>query len=82
MFHLANGSIRATCYCCWGGYFFNIFSGFAIDRSKKYIKTIDIYIEIDAVDPQAAADNPTPPLHPPVTTVRSMEPYNPPNPVK
>ena len=36
-------------------------------------------MKIDAVDPQAAADNP---LHPPVTMVRSMEPYNPPNRVK
>ena len=39
------------------GYFSYIFSGFAIDRSKKYIKTIEIYIKIDAVNPQAAADN-------------------------
>ena len=40
---------RAPCYC--GGYFLYIFSGFAIDRSKMYIKTIEIYIKIDAVDP-------------------------------
>ena len=40
-----------------GGYSLDIFSGFAIDRSKKYIKTINIHIKIDAVDPQAAADN-------------------------
>ena len=39
-------------------YFLYIFSGFAIDRSKKYIKVIKIYIKFDAVDPQAAADNP------------------------
>ena len=32
-------------------YFLYIFSGFAIDRSKKYIKTIKNYIKIDAVDP-------------------------------
>ena len=41
-----------------GGVFLYIFSGFAIDRSKKYIKTIKIDMKIDAVDPQAAADNP------------------------
>ena len=42
----------------WGGLrvfggraFLYIFSGFAIDRSKKYIKTTKIYIKIDAVDP-------------------------------
>ena len=52
----------ATCYCCWGGVIFiYIFSGFAIDRSKKYIKIIENYMKIDAVDPQAAADNPPPP---------------------
>ena len=44
-----------------GGYFVYIFSGFAIDRSKKYIKTIKNYIKIDAVDPWAAVDNPPPP---------------------
>ena len=33
-----------------GGYFLYIFSGFAIDLSKKYIKTIEIYMKIDAVD--------------------------------
>ena len=38
------------------GYFLYIFSGFAIDRSKKNIKTIK-NCKIDAVDPQAAADN-------------------------
>ena len=43
-----------------GGYFLYIFSGFAIDRSKKYIKVIEIDMKIDAVDPEAAADN-----HPP-----------------
>ena len=49
----------------WGeGIFYIYFSGFAIDRSKKYIKTIKISIKIDAVDPQAAADNhPLPPGH-------------------
>ena len=41
-----------------GGYFLYTFSGFAIDRSKKYIKTIKIDRKIDAVDPQRAADNP------------------------
>ena len=41
-------------------YFLYIFSGFAIDRSKKYIKTIKNHKKIDAVDPQAAADNPPP----------------------
>ena len=41
-----------------GGYFLYIFSGFAIDRSKKYIKTIKFDSKIDAVDPRAAADNP------------------------
>ena len=46
---------------------------------EKYIKTIKMYIKIDAVDPQAAADNPP---HPPVTMDRSLGPYNPPNPVK
>ena len=55
------------------------FSGFAIDRSKKYMKTIKIDVKIDAVDPWAAADSPP---HPPVTTDRSMGPYNPKIPVK
>ena len=32
-------------------FFFNIFTGFAIDRWKKYIKTIKNYMKIDAVDP-------------------------------
>ena len=41
--------------------FLYIFTGFAIDRSIKYIKTIKIDMKIDAVDPQAAADNPPPP---------------------
>ena len=36
-------------------------SGFATDRSKKYIKIIEIDMKIDAVAPQAAADNPPPP---------------------
>ena len=44
-----------------GGYFLYIFSGFAIDRSKKYIKTIKNDMKIDVVDPQAAADNLPPP---------------------
>ena len=43
-----------------GGLFSRYFSGFAIDRSKKYIKTIENHMKIDAVNPQAAADN-----HPP-----------------
>ena len=43
-----------------GGIFYISFAGFAIDRSKKYIKTIKIDRKIDAVDPQAAADNPPP----------------------
>ena len=34
------------------------FSGFAIDRSKKYINVIKNHVKTDAVDPQAAADNP------------------------
>ena len=34
-----------------GGYFLYIFSGFAIDRSKKYIKTIKIDRKIGPVDP-------------------------------
>ena len=60
-----------------GGYFlYNIFSGFAIDRSKKYIKTTKNHMKIDVVNPQAAADNPP---HPPVTMVRCPGPYNPPN---
>ena len=44
-----------------GGYFLYIFSDFAIDRWNKYIKTIEIDMKIDAVDPQAAADNRPPP---------------------
>ena len=49
----------------WGGdrvfaCFLYIFTGFAIDRSKKYIETIKIDRKIDAVNPQAAADNPPP----------------------
>ena len=44
-----------------GDYFLYIFSGFAIDRSKKYIKVIKDYIKIDAVDSWAAADNRPPP---------------------
>ena len=43
------------------GVFFIYFSGFAIDRSKKYIKIIEIDMKIDAVNPEAAADNPPPP---------------------
>ena len=65
--------------CSWVVYFLYIFSGFAIDRSKKCIKTIKNYIKIDAVDPQAAADNPPPP---PVTMVRCPDPYNPSKPPK
>ena len=34
-----------------GGYFLYIFSGFAIDQSKKYIKVIENHIKVDAVDP-------------------------------
>ena len=44
-----------------GGYFLYIFLGFAIDRSKKYIKVIKNHKKIDAVNPQAAADPPPPP---------------------
>ena len=41
-----------------------IFIGFAIDRSKKYIKTIKNHMKIDAVDPWSAAETPhTPPSH-------------------
>ena len=54
-------------------------SGFAIDRSKKYIKTIKNHMKIDAVNPQAAADNHPPP---PVTMVRCPDPYNPTKPSK
>ena len=43
---------------CGGGIFYTFFLGFAIDRSKKYIKVIKIYVKIDAVDPWAAADPP------------------------
>ena len=44
--------------------FLIFFAGFAIDRSKKYIKSIKNDIKIDAVNPQAAADNrPPPPGH-------------------
>ena len=43
-----------------GGYVLYMFSGFAIDRSKKYINIFKIDRKIDAVDPQAAADNPPP----------------------
>ena len=42
-------------------HFLYIFTGFAIDRSKKYIKTIKNHKKIDAVNPQAAADNTPPP---------------------
>ena len=69
---------KGSCYL--RGVFLNIFSGFAIDRWKKYIKTIKIYMKTDAVDPQAAADNP--PTHTLVTMVKCMEPYNPQYPVK
>ena len=51
---------EGSCYLR-GGIFYIFFSGFAIDRSKKYIKTIKNHMKIDAVDPQAAADNPPPP---------------------
>ena len=34
-----------------GGYFLYIFPGFAIDRSKKYIKIIKNNMKINAVDP-------------------------------
>ena len=43
-----------------GSIFYIFFSGFAIDRSKKYVKVIKNHIKLDALDPQAAADN-----HPP-----------------
>ena len=47
-----------------GSIFYIFFAGFAIDRSKKYIKTIKNPMNIDAVDPWAAADNhPPPPGH-------------------
>ena len=42
--------------------FFIYFPGFAIDRSKKYIKIIENDMKIDAVDPWATADNPPTPL--------------------
>ena len=42
-------------------FFICFFSGFAIDRSKKYIKTIKNDMKIDASDPQAVADNHPPP---------------------
>ena len=45
-----------------GGVFFTYFSGFAIDGSKKYIKTIENHMKIDAVDPQAAAEICAPPV--------------------
>ena len=51
------GGLRVT----GGGYSLYFFSGFAIDRSKKYIKTIKNHMKIDAVDPWAAADNHPPP---------------------
>ena len=34
-----------------GEVFFIYFFGFAIDRSKKYIKVMKSYFKIDAVDP-------------------------------
>ena len=67
--------LKGSCFCL----FFIYFSGFAIDRSKKYIKNIKNHMKIDAVDPCAAADNPP---HPLVTMVRCMEAYKPQNPVK
>ena len=44
-----------------GDIFYIFFAGFAIDRSKKYMKTIKNQMKIDAVDPQEAADNHHPP---------------------
>ena len=41
--------LKGWCYCCY--YFSSTFSGFAIVRSKKYIKVIEQSIKIDAVDP-------------------------------
>ena len=59
-----DNGILATCFflallkgSVFWGVFFIYFSGFAIDRWKKYIKTIKNHIKIHAVDPQAAADN-------------------------
>ena len=54
-----SGRSRATGICIFY-HFLYIFTGFAIDRSKKCIKTIKNHMKIDALDPQAAADN-----HPP-----------------
>ena len=45
------------------GYFLYIFSGFAIDRSKKYIKSIKNHMKIDAVAWAAADNHPPPPGH-------------------
>ena len=57
-------SLRAAVLLLLGGVFLYIFSGVAIDRSKKDIKTIKNHMKIDAVAPQAAADNlPLPPGH-------------------
>ena len=79
-FELTKRSVRsrATGICIFY-HFLYTFTGFAIDRSKKYIKIIEIYMKIDADDPQAAADNPP---QPPVTMVRCPAPYNPPKPPK
>ena len=52
--HLAHQAAAAVA----AAIFLVCFSGFATDRSKKYIKTIRNHIKIDAVDPQAAADKP------------------------
>ena len=40
--------------------FFLFFTCFATNRSKKYIKTIKIYIKIDAVDPPGSCRQPPP----------------------
>ena len=39
--------LKGSCFLV----FFIYFSGFAIDRSKKYIKVIKNHMKIDAVDP-------------------------------
>ena len=45
--HLAHQGLRVTA----AAIFLVFFAGFAIDRSKKYIKVTKKYIKVDAVHP-------------------------------
>ena len=64
------GGLRVT----GGGIFYIFFSGFAIDRSKKYMKVIKNYMKLMRLTPRQLQ---TTAPQPPVTMVSCMGPYNP-----